>query len=942
MLKAKIIDLNSERSILKERLFLSKMNDPFIVNMLCSFQDKNHIYLVLQLLTGGDLRYHLTNYNYAFTETQLKFLLSNIVLGLNYIHSKRIIHRDLKPENIIFDDKGYAYITDFGIAWSRDEVHEGDFSGTPCYMAPESLFGLDQDFYVDFYSLGVIGYEIIMGKTPYEGNSRRDIKKQMQEKDILLENDEIEDYSDICVEFINKLLIKKSENRIGSESGISQIKDDIFFKGLNWDVIYRHKYLSPLLEIIKTARIKEGTEELFDLEYCQKDDSVTKTTLDRYEKIKNGRYYSKYFRNYSIMCVDNILKELPKRKKYKIIRKVNINNQNINNENLNNQNVNDQNFNNQNFGQNANNQNMVNQNVNNQNLNNYNINNNGNGQLDNINYNQAKHLIRSQSIDNIIYPKINPPNENKNYLYKNYARNADYNLLKYKNKNRNSSVIVHDKNKNSKDYFKLPYVRDKLMKIKNFHDHRENKIKEYHKNRENKMNKYYNNREKKINEYHRNLEKKINDYHINREKKIKGYFENKVLNYKKALNIMHSNYIEKEKRLKEKYKYNRNKKHRRIYVKDNRDDTYYENKTMEIIPIIDNNYNNNLNNNNIIQNEWNTSNFNNGINGAYQQNYNFNPNPNPICNCCSCNCTNQNNQFNYERFYDKLNKARDNFFVKYDGRGGDYEDDDDDDDEEYSEEDSDSSGDKTFYIPIDRGLYEQNLVERNNLAPRQIFRNNVRYITEGMDRPYIEVDEVTTSEDYMEDDETMKRPKIIYKKKFRPTKYDKSESEYTILKNSDYSKTKSISKSKSKSKSKSRVKSKSKQTKSEITKSKSKTKTKSKSKKSSKKKTVSKKSETTKKSSKKQSDKKSDKKGKKKSKKKEDEDEGEEEEEGEEEDGDNEGEEDEDGDGDNEEEEKEGEDDEEGEGEGDEDGEKDGEEGEEGEGDEDEKEEDDE
>ena len=76
MEKAKIIDQNSERNILQERLFLAKMNSPFLVNMLCSFQDKDNLYLVLQLFTGGDLRYHLTYYNYSFTETQIKFLLS--------------------------------------------------------------------------------------------------------------------------------------------------------------------------------------------------------------------------------------------------------------------------------------------------------------------------------------------------------------------------------------------------------------------------------------------------------------------------------------------------------------------------------------------------------------------------------------------------------------------------------------------------------------------------------------------------------------------------------------------------------------------------------------------------------------------------------------------------------------------------------------------------
>ena len=422
MAKAKIIDQNSERSILKERFFLSKMNNPFIVNMLCSFQDKDHIYLVLQLLTGGDLRYHLTNYNYSFTETQIKFLLSNIVLGLQYIHSKDIIHRDLKPENIIFDDKGYAYITDFGIAWSRNDNNEGDNSGTPCYMAPETLFGLDQDFYVDFYSLGVIGYEIILGKTPYDGNSRREIKKQMQDKYILLENDEVDNYSDICVEFINKLLEEKPEKRLGSDSGVCQIKEDIFFKGLNWDLIYQHKYLSPIFDIIKMARIKEGgVEELFDLEYCAKEESVNKTTIERYDKIRKGRYYSKYFRNYSIICVDNILRELPKRKKYKVIKKINLNNPNENNNNNINHNTID-------------------------------------GQLNNINnrYTRAKYHIRSQSIDNI-FPKINVPHINRNYHHNYQRRNIDDDNLKYKHKN--NSVIEHDKNKNNNDYFCFYHVQ---------------------------------------------------------------------------------------------------------------------------------------------------------------------------------------------------------------------------------------------------------------------------------------------------------------------------------------------------------------------------------------------------------------------------------------------------------------------------------------------------
>ena len=222
MYKAKIIDQNSEINILQERLFLSKMNCPFLVNLLCAFQDKDNLYMVFPLFTGGDLRYHLSSYDYDFTETQLKFLLSNIILGIQYIHSKGILHRDLKPENILFDDKGYAYITDFGIAWNIKEDHEGDNSGTPGYMAPETLFNDKQDFCVDFYSFGVIGYEIIMGKTPYEGNERSDIRKQMNDKDVLIDINEVKNFTKKCVNFINKLICKDSRKRLGAEGGASE------------------------------------------------------------------------------------------------------------------------------------------------------------------------------------------------------------------------------------------------------------------------------------------------------------------------------------------------------------------------------------------------------------------------------------------------------------------------------------------------------------------------------------------------------------------------------------------------------------------------------------------------------------------------------------------------------------------------------------------------
>ena len=131
--------------------------------MICSFQDFENLYLIMELYLGGDLRYHL-NRNKHFSEEQSKFLISNIILGLEYIHEKKILHRDIKPENLVFDNKGYLHITDFGIAKVYHENNSKETSGTPGYMSPEVMCSINHNFSVDFFALGVILFELIFGK----------------------------------------------------------------------------------------------------------------------------------------------------------------------------------------------------------------------------------------------------------------------------------------------------------------------------------------------------------------------------------------------------------------------------------------------------------------------------------------------------------------------------------------------------------------------------------------------------------------------------------------------------------------------------------------------------------------------------------------------------------------------------------------------------------
>lgn len=100
-------------------------------------------------------------------------------MGLEYLHSKNIIHRDIKPENIVFDEEGYLYISDFGISKVRREENSQDTSGTPGYMAPEVLFHNNHSFGVDYYAVGVILYEIMVGSRPFLVKKRDQLREEL-------------------------------------------------------------------------------------------------------------------------------------------------------------------------------------------------------------------------------------------------------------------------------------------------------------------------------------------------------------------------------------------------------------------------------------------------------------------------------------------------------------------------------------------------------------------------------------------------------------------------------------------------------------------------------------------------------------------------------------------------------------------------------------------
>lgn len=225
--------------VITEKRILSRLQHPFVVSLHWAFQTTTHLFLVLDFCGGGELFFHMLHRG-RFEEPDGKFYFSEILLGLEYLHSQQVLYRDLKPENCLLDDEGHIRLTDFGL--SKDNLTHSalftSFVGTAGYLSPEMVARQGHGLPLDYYCLGCLLYCLLTGSLPhYEGDYKVMIQKRVKGEPVQFPPWVNPDAQDI----LWGLLQPEPNDRIGSARGAIEVKEHPWVSEVDWNRVYRRE-----------------------------------------------------------------------------------------------------------------------------------------------------------------------------------------------------------------------------------------------------------------------------------------------------------------------------------------------------------------------------------------------------------------------------------------------------------------------------------------------------------------------------------------------------------------------------------------------------------------------------------------------------------------------------------------------------------------------------
>ncbi|XP_006737527.1 rhodopsin kinase GRK7 [Leptonychotes weddellii] len=236
--KKRLKKKNGEKMALLEKEILEKVNSPFIVSLAYAFESKSHLCLVMSLMNGGDLKFHIYSVGMrGLAMSRVVFYSAQMTCGVLHLHSLGIVYRDMKPENVLLDDLGNCRLSDLGLAVQiQDGKPVTQRAGTNGYMAPEILMEkVSYSYPVDWFAMGCSIYEMVAGRTPFkdykEKVSKEDLKQRTLKEEVRFQHDNFtEEAKDICRLF----LAKKPEQRLGSREKSDDPRQHPFFKTINF------------------------------------------------------------------------------------------------------------------------------------------------------------------------------------------------------------------------------------------------------------------------------------------------------------------------------------------------------------------------------------------------------------------------------------------------------------------------------------------------------------------------------------------------------------------------------------------------------------------------------------------------------------------------------------------------------------------------------------
>uniref|UniRef100_A0A8C7IUI5 Protein kinase C n=1 Tax=Oncorhynchus kisutch TaxID=8019 RepID=A0A8C7IUI5_ONCKI len=241
-----LMDDDVECTMVERRVLSLAWEHPFLTHLHCTFQTTENLFFVMEYLNGGDLMFHIQNCH-KFDVQRSAFYAAEIICGLQFLHSKGIVYRDLKLDNVLLDSEGHIKIADFGMCKENmeGETRTCTFCGTPDYIAPEILLGQKYGSSVDWWSFGVLLYEMLIGQSPFHGRDEEELFQSIRTDDPCYPRWLAKDARDILI----KLFVREPERRLGVKGNIRQHS---FFKDTDWNALEKREVVPPFRPTVKS------------------------------------------------------------------------------------------------------------------------------------------------------------------------------------------------------------------------------------------------------------------------------------------------------------------------------------------------------------------------------------------------------------------------------------------------------------------------------------------------------------------------------------------------------------------------------------------------------------------------------------------------------------------------------------------------------------------